>query len=231
MKKTELFTFSKHILLDNNRMLQLQQMLDKHCEQLSIQASTINHVDIEFDSYDDLLQYENFRKGRIKKLQISGSSHESWDKKFSLTFFAGHQGSNSLECIGYFNQKNEETLFYKDIEEFVEEATCDHIPAVIGHFISMFLFYGVAFCLMFFNYRGASPIDYFVVSIITTIVFEVFLYVVWDKLFPMVSFSWGEGSRYYKQLAKVRTGVFWSVIVAACIGLLVNGISKILFKS
>ena len=121
MKITETFKFSKHIFLDKERMLQLQEMLKKYCERLSIQASTINHVDIEFDSFDELLQYENFREGRIKELQLSGSSRVSWDKTFSLTFYAGHPGSNSLVCVGYFNEKHKGTLFFNDIKEFAEK--------------------------------------------------------------------------------------------------------------
>lgn len=231
MKKTESFTFSKHIFLDNNRMSQLLEMLNKHCERLSIQATTVDHADIEFDSYDELLQYENSRKRRIKKLQISGFSHVPWDKNFALTFFAGHQGSNSLECVGYFNEKDEETLFYNDIKEFVEKATYAHIPAVIGHYVSIFLIYALAFILLCNIYQNPPLIAYFVASIIATIMSETFLYLIWDKLFPIVSFSWGEVTKYYSSLHKVREWLFGSVIAAAVIGLLVNYISHKLFNS
>ena len=135
MKITETFKFSKHIFLDKERMLQLQEMLKNYCEHLSIQASTINHVYIEFDSFDELLQYENFDKGRIKKLEISGSSRVSWDKTFSLTFYAGHQGSDSLECVGYFTEKHKGTLFFNDIKEFAEKATYAHRSAIISHLL------------------------------------------------------------------------------------------------
>ena len=84
MTKTESHTFSKHILLDDSRMAELKAILVKHCDRLSIQVQTIQGASIEFDSYDELMKYENFNTGRIKKLELYGYSDCPRFKRFSI---------------------------------------------------------------------------------------------------------------------------------------------------
>lgn len=45
---------------------------------------------------------------------------------------------------------------------------------------------------------------------------------VWDLAFPNIVFAIGEGVEQYEKLKKLRSNIFWCVIVAGIIGLILN---------
>ena len=86
MKKTETFCYSKHIFLDKSRMKELHILLMKHCDRLELSVKTIGNSKIEFDSFEELMEYSNFKNGRIHQLNIHGYLQNSEDRIIDLTF-------------------------------------------------------------------------------------------------------------------------------------------------
>ena len=60
MKKSNSISISKHLFLDKKRMDELYAILLKHCDKLRIEAKCLDNTSIDFDSYDELMEYSNF---------------------------------------------------------------------------------------------------------------------------------------------------------------------------
>ena len=231
MKKTGSFSHWKNIFLDQSRMDELHVTLMKYCDYLEIQAKTIDKSSIEFDSYEELMEYTNYKKGRIKRLEICGYLHKSWDRVFTITFCPEYSTKYSVECDYNFEEINKETIFCKEMQDLLDKASSLYIPAFIGKFVSLCLLYLALFFLLSVVLHETSIISYCIGGVVVAIIHDVFLHFIWYILFPPVSFSWGESITYYKHIAKLRNFVFITILLTIAIGILVNYISGRLFTT
>ena len=229
MIKTGSFTYSKHILLDKLRMDELQSILAKHCDSISTFVKTIDNSSIKFESYAELMEYDNFKKMRIKKLDIYGYKSNPWNESIKLTFYAGSPRESSVDCTYTFSDTDEEAIFNSDISKFLDKAVYFHIPALIVDWTALFLVFAAVFYLGHVILPQNTISTYVAESMIATILYALFVYLILPRLFPSVSFSWGEAIIYYKRIAIVQNILFCSIILAAVVGFFVNYISNRLF--
>lgn len=228
MKKSSSFKYNKNLFLDTVRMEELHNILLKYCKRLVIQAETVREDSVEFDSYEELLKYDNFGKDRIRVLKLVGYPESTWNKIFSLTLFPEFTTKCSVDCTYAFSSANEETVFQKDLTEFFNKSSQLYIPSTIGNMSFLLLW---IMLLLFWAYQKTSITLSICVGIgaIAELFHIVFLYLIWHKLFPLVSFCWGEAVNYYGRLSLCRKVLFGSVLGAGALGIVVNYLSKYLF--
>lgn len=95
-------------------MDELCAILLKHCNKLRIEAKCLDNTSIDFDSYDELMEYSNFGKGRIRRLEITGYRDvNGWNREISVTISSEHYKGPSMDCTYHFAQVDEETIFKK----------------------------------------------------------------------------------------------------------------------
>ena len=223
MKKSNTISCSKNIFLDKNRMDELHAILLKHCKRVKIETKCVDSASIEFDSYDELMEYSNFNKGRIERLEITGYDDGiGWDRKIYFDISSEHPKGPSLDCTYYFTQTEEEAIFKQEIVDFLNKVARDYIQPRIGSGIVFLLFF-----IGFFHFSNTILSDnwflrYLCAYISTQILLYLFNKFIWYKLFPMVSFSWGESVEYYKKIDKWKNGVFWSIIIAIPVAIIAN---------
>lgn len=221
MKKESSLSYSKNIFLDTDRMNELHSIILKYCDTLDIQAETLNKASLKFDSYDELMSYSNFRKDRIKQLSIRGYKSNKWDAKIRLSFSIEYPTVSSVDCYYSFEDENEEIVFKKTLLDFLEKAKDGYIPSRVGIWALFILTYwGVGRCFRSVFADVSVPM-LLVICVLSLIPYKLFSNM-WYILFPIVSFSWGEATKYYDKIKKIRSNLFWGVIIAITVGVIGN---------
>ena len=230
MKKSSTFVYEKSVFLNEKRMDELRNILLKYCDRLIFRAKTIENTSIEFDSYDELMQYDNYKKSRIKSLDITGYKNESLISHIDLNFTTEYPALRSVRCVYKFEQVDEDTLFGKEIREFIDKANNCRTPYYMYVFIFVIFIMAVLtiFELLFLKVSFSISIFH---CMVTTIGLTILSILLWQKIFPIVSFSWGEATAYYEKIKKLRYSIFWSVGVASVVSITAGVISGILLAS
>ena len=217
MKKSNSISCSKNIFLDKSRMDELYTILLKHCEKFQFQTKCVDNSSIEFG------------KGRTKKLEITGYAGVSgWDRKLNLIISTEHPKGPSVDCTYYFTQLDEEAVFKKEIVDFWNKAAKKYVQPRIGEGIAFLLFFIATFHFSGMILPDNWLLKYICAYISTQILLALFNHFIWYKLFPMVSFSWGESIRYYKNIDNWNDKVFWCIIVAILVAIIANHLSDLL---
>lgn len=228
MKKARSFRLSKNIVLDKNRMDELYSLILKHCNRLSIQATTIDNSSIDFDSYDELMEYSNFQGGRIKTLNICGYKSDGFSAIIAVTFSTEYPSLFTVEYNCNFTSEKDEVIFLHNIQLFLQKAAYSKIPVIVMNGLTILI---LVFSLLTV-FRAMEPAVYTNTYIIASfsalgaIYYFIFPFYLWKKLFPPVSFAWGEAANYYNRIFKIRSNIFWGIIVALIISVIANIISS-----
>lgn len=221
MKKERSFSYSKNIFLDKDRMQELHSILAKYCDTLDIQAKTLNKSSISFDSYDELMNYNNFKTERITQLTIRGYGSNKWESKIRLSFSIEYPTVSSVDCEYSFENEDEEIVFNKTLLNFLEKAKSGYVSSRIGDWAILFFIYAGAGIVLDLVYPNASFAVYLLIYALALVPYKLFS-IIWYKLFPIVSFSWGEATKYYDRLKRIRSNLFWCVIIAIAVGVIGN---------
>lgn len=221
MRKNGIIIRHSCVTLNKSRMDELCIILLKYFDYLLFSATTVDDSSIEFNSYDELMSYENFREGRIKILNIYGQHKNNKNNRVVVIFSAEHSGSGiAFDYI--FERHDEEILFCKDVKDFLAKTGNYHILAIICDLALM-----VALSLIFGRivktlYPSGKILVYVALLACAAVLYLKISNWAWNKLFPPVSFEWGESISYYKRLKKWRENMFWGVIVAFIVGIAVS---------
>ena len=77
-------SYHKALVLTPERISELEAVLKKHCDKITYEATTVSGVEIAFENVDELLDYENFEKKRIKDLTVIG--YKGYSRVYRITF-------------------------------------------------------------------------------------------------------------------------------------------------
>ena len=232
MKLEGKFDYKKALILTPNRIQELESIFLKYCTSVSYDATTVADTEISFSSFDELLNYDNFQDRKIKELTVTG--RQGRDRVVSCLF--GTVGFTLLwgydeTCICRYSvlTVDIETTIRSDILTFLKKITA---PAWIA---GKFRFFGLLGCislyaapfLLFFGKNTVKDID--ATSAIICILCSYCLIKslklidkhILAKFFPPVVFLWGEEQVQYEKYDKTRKNIFWCVIVAIIVGIIV----------
>ena len=230
MKRTKSFRYFKDVYLDTNRMNELYSLLIKHCDDLAIEVKTVDNSSIVFDSYDELMAYDNFKKNRIKRLVMRGySKGVGLNSIIDITFTTEYPLLSTVDYTCNFRSSEDEAVFLSDMQYFLEKSKRSRLPLIFVNVLFIALLSVILFIIIRTFWPDITGNLCFAggLSIVLGIIYGLaFSDFVWSKFFPPVSFAWGEAVTYYNQLAKIRSNIFWGIIVTFIIGIIVNIISK-----
>lgn len=201
-------------------MEELHSILCKHCRELMFHATCVDGASIRFDSYRELMSHRNFNGERIQTLQMIGYDGE--DRKIELAISSARPKGPSIDCTYHFTQRDEETIFRQEIADFCDRAAKELIQPCIGKGIVFLLLLAIFYKFFSVLFPGKQLSIYACVCISAQIFFALFNRLIWYKLFPMVSFSWGEAAAYYRKIEKWKNGVFWGIVIAIPVAVFVN---------
>lgn len=232
MNKHSIITYDKQLFLDRKRMDELRLILQECCEKLCYEIECIDNSLIKFDTYDELMEYDNFGKGRINKLRVIGYGDGDTGEKEKIALLLSNESYKApyMKCTCNFSGENEEIIFKKKILYFCQKATKDHQFATVLWIIPTVLFVVVPLAVIIYYYKLNSFLVFSVLSLSLVTIWMFFVFI-WKKLYPPVSFSWGEAIEYYRKIKERRYGLFWCVFVAIVASLMANTLFHLLTKA
>ena len=226
MKVSKEFSVKKALILDQGKMAELNDELCQYCDKVTWEATSKNDANIEFDSFQELMQYDNFDDERIVRLIVEG--RYNCERVIRIDFnplgvpFWAY--GKTMKC--YLSADSSSTI--KKLEDNMRRFTMKIIAsywllgkislinslAVLGSINIMYNFIAGSF-------SKPASISFFW-SILITLISGALVYCVWllDKLirvlFPPVAFVWGEEIKRNDRLAGHRkwfAGAFWTVVL------------------
>ena len=221
--------YSKALILDEDRMQELNKLILEFYERAEYSATSFKGSEIQFTSIEELLSYDNYEKQRIKELTIFGYNGYKhcifFNIKISDSEFLNYY--RTVNCTYTLDSVDKETLLLSKIEKFFSKATARY------WLLGKFSLYGIiaipsmltSFCKYLVGEKVSLevPLQMLLIIIIGCIGF-LFCIRWFDKhfllnLFPPVSFLWGEELVRNEKWVKLRSNVFWGIIMAILIGL------------
>lgn len=241
MKKRRYFEYKKTVLLTIPRLQELNQLLQKHGKCINYSATTKNHAEVLFDTFEELTNFDNFQENKIVSLSIEcRNCRQSDDSEVYINIEfspSSPYDTDTLRCYYYFFDVEKETVFLSDFNRFlVKTATYDRNYKVCewSTFLAFFIlglypvfipFGGVPY---YQRVRGLFPV---IMAVLLSEMFAFFLYylisrMIWKKLFPKAIFAWGEESAHYAKLEIIREQLFWVVLIGPVMSIIVGLILK-----
>jgi len=222
MKIQQMIFLENRISINAEQMRELHTLLEGYCSSIRYNASSKDDSRIDYDDIDELLSQKNFGARKIKKLEIRGSdSNTLTDIRIELD----NPISGRNIVISYvFHEKDSETLFITAIKSFFEARKDGDRAYRASRWLSLFCVGGLAFlALCLYVKHISTDLNAFMpwLFIGMLVIAATLLVGVCNKLFPAVSFVWGEEIKHYENLVKYRNNIFWCGIVTTVISVVV----------
>lgn len=238
MIKNRIFTYKRIIVLTIQRMKELETLLLKHCDSIAYKAITKNDAEILFDSFDEMSGFSNFGDDKIKSLSLKCRVKNDYNFMIDIVFSPKYPYySDTVRCMYCFSNIDKESVFIADFKKFLDRIAIYHTRYTICEWASFafFLILGLYPIFIPFNgnayYQTARGVFPLIMGILLSEVIPIGLYylcskLIWKKLFPRAIYAWGEESESYSRLEKVRSSLFWGVLVTTVISFVVGLILK-----
>lgn len=231
-------SYSKAVILTAERVWELESMLRKHCTAVKYEISTFSGIKLEFQAMDELLEYDNFKKKRIRTLRVLGFT--KCESVVEMTFLSSNTRKKARgyheTCICDYTFKNmdSQSIFREDMADFFDKCTAPYwiwgklpvcfVPLFLGCLYVVCSYFAGKFSLPMINGRIGITV---IIAPLLLISFP--LGHVIHKVFPPVVFLWGEEIQRNGRYEKFRNNFWWGGIVAVCASLLASLLHKCLF--
>ena len=236
--KNRHFSYKRRVVLTVPRLKELIALLKKHCDDIKFKAITKNKAEIKFDSFEELIDFNNYGEEKIASLNLRCRAKDDYDFLIDIDFSPDSPFNNdSVRCWYCFSNTDKESLFISDFEKFLDKADEYHNKYLICELASLAFCFVLGLCPIIIPIGGAA---YYKVAsgaypvVTAALVFETIAIglwalcskLLWKKLFPRTIFAWGEGIGEYEKLGKLRANLFWGVLIAIVVSVFVGIILK-----
>lgn len=232
MKKESQIICKKRLLITKERLAELQNLLSKYCTRIDWQATLTDGTTVTFDSFEELQNYSNFGSAKILGIKASGRS-DDFKTTINVNISREYPTLKRFgECSFKFASEDQYTVFRKEIEDFFDVCVEGELGYQMGRWLLALALLGTvlftAFTLIKVNAESIVLIALFYLMLVgfafwVSISFST---KVWDLVFPNIVFAIGEGVARYEKFIKWRSNIFWGVLVATAISILVGLILK-----
>lgn len=238
MNKKRMFLYKRIIVLTIPRLEELEALLLKHCDHIKYTAYTKNDAEIMFDSFDELRNFSNYADDKIISLNLKCRVENDYDFLIDIDFSPKYRfPDDTVKCMYCFSDVDKESVFISDFRKFLDKIAIYHTKYMICEWASCLFFLVLGLYPIFVPINGTAYYQTvegtypFLRSILLSELIAMGLYklcskFVWKKLFPRAIYSWGEESENYSRLEKLRSNLFWGVLVAALVSIVVGFILK-----
>ena len=232
MKKESQIICKKRLLITKERLEELQNLISKYCTRIDWRATLTDGTTVTFDSFEELQNYSNFGSARILGIKASGRSND-FKTTINVNISREYPALKHFgECRFEFASEDQYTVFRKEIKDFFDKCVEGELGFQVGRWLLALVLLGMvlftAFTLMKITSESIVLIILFYLMLVG---FAFWLTIsistkVWDLVFPSIVFAVGEGIARYEKFIKWRSNVFWGVLVATAISLLVGLVLK-----
>ena len=217
-------SFKKRLVLSPDRINELDATLKKHCDKVQYSATTDTETSLTFENLDELLEYDNYKNGRIKSLKITCTSSDystSIDIIIAPQFTLKHE---TAICSYEFDNNDKERLFVDAWKTLMAKSA----EYQVSYMISKSIIFVFLLCLSLFltivllsNAQWRTIAHLPIVALIMSVFFRRLApnISLLNRVFPPAVFPWGEErNRHLKRIAW-RSNLFWAAIVPTVISI------------
>lgn len=234
MKCKREFEYKKAIIADVDMIMNLSEEINKICNKIDYSAELINGDELEFNSIDELLAFENSKDNQFKKIEIFAIDSEK--RTNEIRVYMKDSAGNS-----FFSDCGVRFVIHTDnidtITIFKEKAIhiCErHSQSNAYNFLSktnLFRFLGyfslgvVLSCviIMFQSKFKVNTIFLYIGCLFSVyLMAKDFIEKTRKKYFHMIVFYLGDGIKIYDDQKSKRNSFFWSVIIGGGLTIIVG---------
>lgn len=233
MKQETKFSYKKAIIVDSKMLNEMDKEIRTICEKVSYKAETINGDKIEFESIEELCNYENADYEKIVNIHIFASDEKFVNKVFIYIKCESTALSKLFETVEVnltVDDVNKKVVFKNNIIHLLKRCTQNKRYNVIcksGIFELFALFYAglaVVYAVMFFYYKGEINIVLSAIMIFLFILYclRIPLEKIRDKYYPSIVFYLGDQIKYYEEQKNTRNNFFWTVCISGTLTIVIG---------
>lgn len=227
--------YRKAVIVDENMLLELDKCIKRFFPSLpQYSADLIDESTINFESLEELLQYDNFGDKSIKFLRITFGYSNRIVFKQTSSLIHSYKYSLSIEYIT--KSVNDSTLFKKELFNIFEKGRRSWYYTFITKFSLMYVFMTLFFLLAIFygvSYlKGILKVsdtelsvgifDIWLISITLIILGTHLLSQIRTAVFPVVAYKIGEQKKQIERRDDLLSKFFWGVIVAGVVSAIIS---------
>lgn len=224
--KTE-FSFNKAIVVDANMLSEMQKVILEYCDSIEYRAYLENKDKIEFESLDELLEFENSKRNRINEIYIEARDKD-WVNKIEINIRAYSlyvkMFEETVSVAMSTDDVDKKTVFKDKIENLFEryqQSKGYNLMAKSGvlNILEMIYLVCSGTYLYLFVAKGLEKmVSWFAVLVLVFAFFSLVLrkplQKCQKKYYPPIVFCLGDGIEEYSENKNGRRNFFWGVIVA-----------------
>ena len=216
------------MLITVERLVELQNLLSKYCTRIDWIATLTDGTTVTFDSFEEMKNYSNFGRAKILGIKAFGRS-DDFKTIINVTISREYPTLKRFgECSFKFDSEDQHTVFRNEIENFFDKCVEGELPYQTGRWISVLVLLGVVLFATFSLFQ--IPTEKTVLTSVFVFIltgFTLWLSImvstkVWDHIFPSIVFAVGEEEKRYEKHKKTISSIFWGVIIAAIVAIVVN---------
>ena len=216
------------MLITVDRLVGLQNLLLKYCTRIEWKATLTDGTTVTFDSFEEMKNNSNFGRAKILGITAFGRS-DDFKTIINVTLSREYPTLKRFgDCSFKFDSEDQHTVFRNEIENFFDKCVEGELSYQTGRWISVLLLLGIVLFATFSLFQIPTE---------KTILTGVFVFMltgftlwlsimvstkVWDHIFPSIVFAIGEEEKRYEKRKKTFSSIFWCVIVAAIVAIVVN---------
>lgn len=233
MKVNGKLKYNSAIIVNDTLIRELDGLLCEYFSEPKYSAELLNDDKIEFETVDELVSYDNYSIREIKRIIISAGldnfiyieptfSFLSNYKSTVEMYFRIDDGDKSEEVkrkVKTLLDKHKQTIFYTLASKISLTHIC--ILLMIMGFISN-LYSLVTPRNSVIEVSGSTIISLSSVVAVIILLFSFGVYWIIKKLFPPIIFYLGENINKTERNSKLKSNVFWGIIVAAIVSATVS---------
>lgn len=233
MKVNGRLSYKLPIIVDGDFLNDIDGIIKEYFDAPQYLAQLVNGDEVEFDYVSELILYDNYSERAIKTLRVSFGIGNYIRIEPTFSYINSYKYTLEM-CFKVENNDRSEEIKRKI------KTICDkHKQSALYTLASKFsfthiciLFWGVTFAINLHSLITdridvvALPISNVVAIIIIGIIVVFLLFgvlkIITKKLFPAIVFYLGENKKSIEKKTKIKSNIFWCVIVAGIVSAIVS---------
>lgn len=229
-------TFKDAIIVDKKLLEELEKVILIYYDKVSYSCKLCNDNRIDFDTLDELLNYENPKIRKIIRLSIMFGYPSEIVFEPSFAYFSSYK--YTVEGTYQINDLDKSVLFQEKIKDLLNRSKQDKWYTILTKInIVQFWIVMLAFCTCTLLYslftnglkqESSFSLLIFIVCIIISTIFHIFGYILSKFrifLLPAIAYKIGEQIKEIEKGRELSNKIFWGIIVAFIVSLVVAFIS------
>lgn len=227
--------FNEAIIVDEKLLTNLEEVILSYYSKVTYECKLHNEDMVEFESLKELLNYKNIKSRKIVMLKVKFDYNEIY---FEPTLSKISSYSHTVFGIYKMDDSDKSILFSKKVEEILENGRRSKWYTFVTKFSMMyFLMFILVLSIgnaiysivkegvMGGNIYTINSLNLSLMLAILLLVISIFLAKCRDALLPPISFMIGEQVEEIEKQKNLFDKIFWGIIVAFVVSLIVAKIA------